>query len=101
MRYWGNISYSYYLAHGLTLKALATLLARVQPKSHPMLIYFCGLWSGLVLTWVSASLLYLVLEKPFSLTAKKQRASTQPAAVASLSSWLRRNRPAAEISGNP
>lgn len=85
MRYWGNISYSYYLAHGLTLKALATLLARVQPEHHPMLIYFGGLWSGLLLTWVSASLLYLVIEKPFSLTAKKQRASTQTAAVASLS----------------
>ena len=79
VRYWGNISYSYYLAHGITLKALATLVERVRPERHPILMYFGVLAAGLVATWVSASVLYLLVEKPLSFTAKKQHARTQPA----------------------
>ena len=46
------------------------------------------------------SVLYLVVEKPLSLTSMKQRARTRGAAVASLSWWLRRSRAAAETSGD-
>ena len=101
MRYWGNISYSYYLAHGLTLKAMATLLARLQPQHHPVLVYFAALVAGLTATWVSASLLYLFVEKPMSLTPKKKRARIGAAVLASFPWWLRRSRSAAATSDNP
>jgi peptidoglycan/LPS O-acetylase OafA/YrhL len=102
MRYWGNISYSYYLAHGITLKALATLLARLQLQSHPVLTYFMALAIGLVATWVSASVLYLLVEKPLSLAApKKQRAHAGAAVLGPLPWWLRKGRTAAETAGNP
>jgi exopolysaccharide production protein ExoZ len=100
LRYWGNISYSYYLAHGITLKALATLLARMQPREHSVLTYFGAIVVGLAASWVTASLLYLLVEKPLSLTSKKQRAPIEIPAPASFPLWMRRDGAAAEASGN-
>jgi peptidoglycan/LPS O-acetylase OafA/YrhL len=100
MRYWGNISYSYYLAHGITLKGMARLLERMQPAHHPVLIYFATLVAGLAATWVSATVLYLFVEKPLSLTPRKRRASVSAAMVASFPWWLRKSRAAAETSGS-
>jgi peptidoglycan/LPS O-acetylase OafA/YrhL len=100
MRYWGNISYSYYLAHGITLKALATLLARIQPQEHPVVTYFGALAVGLAGTWVTGTLLYLLIEKPMSLASKKQATRIDIAGLASFPLWLRRDRTAAEASGN-
>jgi peptidoglycan/LPS O-acetylase OafA/YrhL len=101
MRYWGNISYSYYLAHGITLKALATLLASVRPPLNSVLMFCIALGAGLAATWVSASLLYLLVEKPLSLAPKRQHISTGVAVLGSAPWWLRKGRPAAETAGNP
>ena len=101
LRYWGNISYSYYLAHGITLNALATLLARLHPTEHPLACYSLALSCGMLATWVGASMLYLVVERPFSLAPKKHQGSPQAFVTASLSWSWRRGRSAAQLSGNP
>jgi exopolysaccharide production protein ExoZ len=98
MRYGGNISYSYYLAHGVTLKGMATLLARLHPEHHPVVTYCAALVAGIAATWVSATLLYLFVEKPLSLTPKKERAGTDAAVLASFPWSLRRSRTVAETS---
>ena len=101
IRYWGNISYSYYLVHGVTLKGMAVLLARLQPEQPPVFIYFAALVVGVAVTWVSASALYLLVEKPMSLSSKKQGTSLGAAGLTSCPWWLRRSRAAAQTSGNP
>lgn len=81
LRYWGNISYSYYLAHGITLKAIAKILERYQSQGHPLVIYCSALLLGLIATWVTGGALYLLVEKPFSLAPdKKHLTSARPVA---------------------
>ena len=86
LRWVGNISYSYYLIHGLTLHVLAKIAKRIlgtQPLSAPaygMLFLF-----SLAATIAVAALLFLAIERPFSLStrAKGERervpATVQPA----------------------
>lgn len=100
MRYWGNISYSYYLAHGLTLKGVAVLLAHIKPARHAMSLYFCALVGGLIATWMTAIVLYMLVERPLSLTFKKPCASAPEAEGTALTWWMRRGRPATQVSGN-
>jgi exopolysaccharide production protein ExoZ len=100
MRYWGNISYSYYLAHGVTLKGMALLLTRLRPQPYPVFIYFAALAAGLIVTWASAGLLYLFVEKPMSLTCERQDADIRGTALTAFPWWLRRSRAGAETSGN-
>ncbi len=85
LRYWGNISYSYYLVHGIALKGVATLLARIGFTRYPVLIYVCGIALGLVASWVSAIILYLSVERPLSVTPQKLSPGTQPVEVKSVS----------------
>ena len=85
MRYWGNISYSYYLVHGLTLRGVALLVAHAKPGQHSMPLYFCALIGGLIATWMSAIVLYMLVERPLSLTLKRPRASIPAREGAALS----------------
>lgn len=66
LRWMGNISYSYYLLHGLALQVFFTLLQRVLTSP--------GDWAGLALlapAWLSTLppclILYLTVERPLSL----------------------------------
>jgi len=100
MRYWGNVSYSYYLAHGITLKAIAISVERFLPVHHSLFIYLLAMTFGMVATWVSASLLYVLVEKPISLAPSKRRGIGSVTPVAPFRWWLRRERTAAETLGN-
>lgn len=101
MRYWGNISYSYYLVHGLILKGVATLFTHSSSShQHPLVIYFSALGFGLVATWVGAAILYLLVERPLSLTPAKQRLKIQPAAGLTGFAWMRRGQHTTEASSN-
>jgi exopolysaccharide production protein ExoZ len=100
MRYWGNISYSYYLGHGLALRGVALLLAHSKAAQHSTPLYLCALIGGLIATWMSAIVLYMLVEKPLSLTLKKPRAGAPEADRIALSWWMRRGRTATEVSGN-
>ncbi len=66
LRALGNMSYSYYLIHGLALKVLSVGLARAGAGAHAAL--FCALFpAGLAATLAAAAGLFVLVEKPLSL----------------------------------
>jgi peptidoglycan/LPS O-acetylase OafA/YrhL len=87
LRYLGNMSYSYYLVHGVTLKGVAAALSLVVlPRPHFPALYAGLLVAGFCATWLSSSVLFLTVEKPFSLT--RRSASEGPfRRLAAVLSW--------------
>lgn len=71
LRWLGNMSYSYYLIHGLALKfgflVLAKLLPPTAVAAGTVGLFWLGLPLMFALTLVSALLLFLVVERPLSL----------------------------------
>jgi len=72
LRYVGNISYSYYLLHGLALQVFFAVLQRLVPTG--------GDWAGLLLlvpAWLATLppclALFLLVERPLSLVATPTR----------------------------
>lgn len=63
----GRVSYSYYLIHGLTLKALALVLIIISVRWMGATVFWMVSAVGFVLTCLTASLLYLIVEEPLSL----------------------------------
>jgi peptidoglycan/LPS O-acetylase OafA/YrhL len=81
LRYLGNMSYSYYLIHGLVLHAAAFVTYLIAPPSRPSIITFLvALPLGFAMTWIVSTALFLVVEKPFSL--KRPEIETSQAEVA-------------------
>ena len=68
LRWLGNMSYSYYLIHGLTLKGISLVMLRVIPPSPFSTVAF---WIGLpvffFLTLASSTMLFILIEKRFSI----------------------------------
>jgi peptidoglycan/LPS O-acetylase OafA/YrhL len=60
----GAMSYSYYLIHGLTLNACVWVLAQAMPPSAAL--FWATLPLALALTFVSSTLLFVFVEKPWS-----------------------------------
>ncbi len=77
LRYFGNMSYSYYLIHGITLKCFFLILATIIPPSHQwdIVLYF-AFFPVFALTWFTSTILFVLVEKPASLTPNK---SAKPA----------------------
>jgi exopolysaccharide production protein ExoZ len=74
LRWLGNISYSFYLIHGLALKAGFKLLAAVVPPSpHGASVSFLLAWllPMLALALLASVPLFLLVERPLSLAPKK------------------------------
>ena len=74
LRWVGNMSYSYYLIHGLTIVAIAALVQRLSSSSTlgpAVLLLLLG--SCLVASLVVSSLLYLYIERPLSLVPSYRR----------------------------
>ncbi len=71
LRCYGNMSYSYYLIHGLTLKFLFYILNYFIPANHQWdwALYFLFI-PMFIVTWCTSTGLFLLVEKPFSLTKK-------------------------------
>jgi exopolysaccharide production protein ExoZ len=72
LRWLGNMSYSYYLLHGLTLKGAFLLLAFILQKTE----YGFGFFVALLPVMFAASLLppallFIFIELPFSLAVKR------------------------------
>jgi peptidoglycan/LPS O-acetylase OafA/YrhL len=84
IRYFGNISYSYFLIHGLTLKAYFWLLGMFIPVES---LSPAGFWIGVpvsfILTVVAALVLYLLVERPLSIFPARTR-KTSPIPLAEL-----------------
>lgn len=65
IRWMGNISYSYYLIHGLTLKALAMVSTRVlHPNGHQPWFFWPMLVVCFFATLASSAVLFLNVERP-------------------------------------
>jgi exopolysaccharide production protein ExoZ len=84
IRYFGNISYSYFLIHGLTLKFYFWILGQFVPIES---ISTIGFWTGIpvsfVLTVIAALVLFLLVERPFSISpARTRKTRTAPLAAA-------------------
>ena len=71
------MSYSYYLLHGLTLKALFVLISTSPVvENHPLPMFFLLLIAFFVVTLCTSAGLFLLIEKPLSLTAGAHRLPT-------------------------
>jgi peptidoglycan/LPS O-acetylase OafA/YrhL len=82
LRWLGNMSYSYYLIHGFTLNIFAMALMRlVPPSEHAPWLFWTALPVGLLATLVVSTVLFLLVERPFSLQPPRSRAAA-PAAIA-------------------
>lgn len=69
LRWLGNMSYSYYLLHGLTLKGASLVLTATLPSSSNAWWLFWALLPPMfALTLVPTALLFLGVERPFSLS---------------------------------
>lgn len=73
VRWLGNMSYSYYLIHGLALKVAFLVLGVIAlPHGRGGLLFFLGLMPIMfVLTLVPSTALFLLIERPFSLKPKR------------------------------
>jgi peptidoglycan/LPS O-acetylase OafA/YrhL len=85
LRWLGNMSYSYYLIHALTINACAMVLGKVLPASMggPGL-YWLMFVPVFVATLITSTLLFMLVEKPFSLVRTqrpKPLAATVPDAA--------------------
>ncbi len=70
LRWLGNMSYSYYLLHGLTLKAAFMILSKLMPASGSgVAIFFALMPAMFALTLIPATVLFIVIERPLSLRA--------------------------------
>jgi exopolysaccharide production protein ExoZ len=85
LRYLGNMSYSYYLLHGVTLTAVGLVAMRLAPPAPGRAVVFLALLPlALIATFVSSTGLFLLVEKPYSLTptsSRVPRAAPVPTAV--------------------
>lgn len=70
LRWLGNMSYSYYLIHGLTLKACFLVLGKILPPPLTLgLVAYTALGVAFfVVTLLPSAALFIFIEKPFSLT---------------------------------
>ena len=74
LRWLGNMSYSYYLLHGLALKASFLALSKVNPgESFGSWFFWALLPPMFVLTLVPTAALFLLIERPFSLAQSRNR----------------------------
>jgi peptidoglycan/LPS O-acetylase OafA/YrhL len=72
MRWYGNMSYSYYLIHGITLKFLFLVLGVLLPADKQSdWIFYSFFLPFFVITLVSSFILFYFVEKRFSFKKNK------------------------------
>jgi exopolysaccharide production protein ExoZ len=82
LRWLGNMSYSYYLLHGLALKASYMLLfPNPTAIQHDFGFFFEMLPIMFAVTLLPSAILFLAVERPFSLKAELRGKSTAGAAT--------------------
>jgi len=71
IRWLGNMSYSYYLMHGLTLKGCFMFIALVlEPNKQFDNLFWLAMPLLFFVTLISSFILFILIEKPFSLKNK-------------------------------
>jgi exopolysaccharide production protein ExoZ len=82
MRWLGNMSYSYYLLHGLSLKGYFLVLGLVLATGGNSSVYFWTLLPVMfMLSLIPPAVLFLAVERPFSLVKTKKKAIETPQAI--------------------
>jgi exopolysaccharide production protein ExoZ len=72
LRWLGNMSYSYFLIHGLALRAASEGLARVyRPLAQDTSSFWLMLPPMFLLSLIPAIGLFMIIEKPYSLGGKR------------------------------
>jgi peptidoglycan/LPS O-acetylase OafA/YrhL len=83
LRWLGNMSYSYYLIHGLSLKAIFLLLSKVYPPVQDgSLMFWMILPPVFLLTLIPSAVLFIFVEKPFSLALRPKSSSQEQKVLA-------------------
>ena len=78
LRYLGNMSYSYYLIHGVTLQGVALIWLAIASHGVPRIsLFVAALPIALLATWVSSTALFLLVEKPTSFQRNGRAASAK------------------------
>jgi peptidoglycan/LPS O-acetylase OafA/YrhL len=68
IRWLGNMSYSYYLIHGVTLKGLSKIVLPMIPMSElSVVMFWVGIPVAFCVTLVSSSILFILIERRFSI----------------------------------
>jgi peptidoglycan/LPS O-acetylase OafA/YrhL len=76
LRWLGNMSYSYYLLHGLALKAGFLVLSKVLPPTgQDATLFWVLLPPMFALTLIPSAALFLLIERPFSLAPRQKRSA--------------------------
>lgn len=80
LRCYGNMSYSYYLVHGITLKFFFLIFGYFFPANHQweFIVYYLFI-PVFIITWITSTVLFISVEKPFSLT--KNQVKPEPIKV--------------------
>jgi exopolysaccharide production protein ExoZ len=87
LRWLGNMSYSYYLLHGLVLKGGFMALSRLfPPTGDESALHWLLLLPMMALTLIPSAALFLLVERPFSLAPAVGPAVTQVPGAASAES---------------
>ena len=76
LRWLGNMSYSYYLAHGLVVKVVMEIVARVFTGGLPAVVFWGLLPMLFVMTVAVSAVLFAVVERPYSLTQARRAAAS-------------------------
>jgi len=73
LRWLGNISYSYYLIHSVVLQAIALVAPKViSPTGTEATVFYLGLFVAFPATVMVSTLLFVMVEKPYSLASRSQ-----------------------------
>ncbi len=67
LRWLGNISYSFYLMHGFVIICLASLILPYIESSQPLVLFWLGIIPTFAISVAVSVILFLFVEKPFSL----------------------------------
>jgi exopolysaccharide production protein ExoZ len=75
LRWFGNISYSYYLVHGFIVVALAREIFRVFTRTDADVLFWSALIPVFLVSFVGGALLFVLVEKRYSLRQVAERTS--------------------------
>lgn len=78
LRWLGNMSYSYYLIHGLALHGFFTVLARLPPTAGDGLPVLALLLPAFACTLLVSAILFLTCERPMSLQPRTPQPRSSP-----------------------
>ena len=76
MRWLGNMSYSFYLLHGISTKTTIMVLGKLYPPQGHQAdwLFWAMLPVALLASMVASGVLYLLIERPYSLLPPKRKA---------------------------